>query len=129
MNYTAVMSKIAKALFDDPLFTVTMFTATGDGTGEPRIRATMGQNGVAKLTIYHDSGDATDKPYVFMVEMSDLGARQHARDSEAVFPLGVIRSVLNEIGCKASGVLLQSSTVIDSIDASIDAIRASGSPR
>ena len=128
MNYTAVMSKIAKTLFADPLFTVTMFTATGDGTGEPRIRATMGQNGVAKLTIYHDSGDATDKPYVFMVEMSDLGARQHARDSEAVFPLGVIRSVLNEIGCKASGVLLQSSTVIDSIDASIDAIRAAGSP-
>lgn len=128
MNYTAVMSKIAKTLFADPLFTVTMFTATGDGTGRPRIKATIGPDVVAKLTICHDPGEAQDKPYVFLVEMSDLEARQHARDSEAVFPLGVIRSVLNEIGCKASGVLLQSSTVIDSIDASIDAIRAAGSP-
>lgn len=125
MDPTVVMSKIAKALFADPLFTVTLFTATGDGTGWPRIKAAMGPAGVAKLTIYHNPDAIKGKDYVFLVEVGNIEARLEVRDSDALFPLGVIRIAVNEIGCNAAAVLSRSTDMLKSIDASIDAIRTS----
>ena len=118
MDPTNTMHEIAKALFNNPLFTVTMFTATGDGTGKPRIRAAMGPAGTATLTIYHDRDLGPDKPFMFLVEMGDLEARQTARYSEADFPLNVIRAVLYQLHAKAFDTLTKTGAMIDSIDAS-----------
>ena len=127
MNPTVVMSKIAKTLFADPLFTVTMFTATGDGTGRPRMEAAMGPAGVGKLTIYHDPDAAQDRPYVFLVEVGNIEARLEVSDTDALFPLSVIRSAINQISHNAALVLSKSTVMHKSIEASIDAIRAAGS--
>lgn len=124
MDPTATMHEIAKTLFSNPMFTVTMFTAVDDHTGRPRIKAAMGPAGVAKLTVYHDSDVGPDKPFVFLVEMGDLEARQTARYSEASFPLNVIRAVLYQLHAKAFDALTKTGALIDSIDASNDAIRA-----
>lgn len=118
MDPTATMHEIAKTLFSNPMFTVTMFTAVDDHTGRPRIKAAMGPAGVAKLTVYHDSDVGPDKPFVFLVEMGDLEARQTARYSEASFPLNVIRAVLYQLHAKAFDVLTKTGALIDSIDAS-----------